>query len=384
MSFITGFLNLDSAPADAQLAERMLAHARSLGPDGSGLYTQGPVALGHALVSITPESRQETSPWRSADGQRVITYDGRLDHREDLCRALGLPASALELPDPELILRAHEQWGHDCVTRLEGEFAFALWDNRQQELFCARDPLGACGFHYHLDGRRFVFASQIRDVLLGAGLPKRLDELTLGYHLTALVPLATGTLYAGVMRLPAGRTLVVRPGGTPAFRTYRQFTMQPEIRLRSPQEYSEALRGLLDDAVRSCLRTHHPVAAMLSGGLDSTGVACLAARQLAARGQRLVTVSSVVRPGFPDVDWAREESAFIASATARYPAMDPHFAYGEAFPAVELDDRVYDRRDEPLGDIKSFRTREMIELNGLPNTENPGCFFLPGAADWAN
>ena len=362
MSAFCGFLNLDSAPADPQLVASQLARLRHLGPDGSGTFTDGPVALGHALLSITPESVAETSPWRGADGQRVIAFDGRLDHREDLWAALGVSAAERGVPDPELILRAHEKWGTECAAKLEGEFAFALWDGRKRELFCASDAFGARDFFYHLDARRFVFASAIRGVLAVPGVPRVLDELALACQLGGVPRLAGHTLYAGISRLPGGRTLTVRPGGEPQIRQYWQLAMEPEIRLRRPEEYAEALREMLDRATRSALRTRHPVAAMLSGGLDSTGVACLAARELAAHGQRLTTVSNILPDDYQGGEWNREESGFIHSALNLYPNMDPHWSRGLAIPVVEFDGAHYQFNDEPDGDMKSFRTRELIRF----------------------
>ena len=362
MSALCGFFNLDSAPADSALVAAQLARLSHLGPDGAGIFIDGPIALGHGLLSITPESAAETSPWRSADGQRVIAFDGRLDHREDLCAALSVPPTERGVPDPELILRAYEKWGSECPAKLEGEFAFALWDGRKRELLCASDAFGARDFFYLLDARRFIFASAIRGVLAVPGVPRALDELTLACQLGGAPRPAGHTLYAGILRLPGARTITVRPGSEPQVRPYWQLAMQPEIRLRRPEEYAEALREMLDRATRSALRTRHPVAAMLSGGLDSTGVACLAARELAARGQRLTTVSNVLPETYQGDEWTRDETGFIRSALAMYPNMDPHWSHGLAIPVVEFDDAQYQLNDEPDSDPKSFRTRELIRF----------------------
>ncbi len=362
MSALCGFLNLDSAPADPALVTAQLARLKHRGPDGSGTFTDGPVALGHALLSITPESVAETSPWRSADGIRVIAFDGRLDHRADLCAALGVTVAERGVPDPELVLRAHEKWGTDCAMKLEGEFVFALWDGRRRELFCAADAFCQRGFYYHCTRSQFVFASEIRGVLAVPGAPRKLDELTLACQLGGVPRPADRTLYAGISRLSGGRMLKVRPGGQPEVRRYWRLAMEPEIRLRRPEEYAEALREMLDRATRSALRTRHPVAAMLSGGLDSTGVACLAARELAARGQRLTTVSNILPEDFQGDEWSREESGFIRSALDLCPNMDPCWSHGLTVPVVEFDDACYDRHDEPDGDTKSFRTAELVRL----------------------
>ena len=362
MSAFCGFLNLDSAPADPALVAAQLARLKHRGPDGAGTFTDGPVALGHALLSITPESVAEPSPWRSRDGQIVIAFDGRLDHRDDLCGTLGVPLTERGVPDPDLILRAYEKWGVECAAKIEGEFAFALWDGRKRELFCARDVFGHRGFYYHLDSRRFIFASTIRGVLAVPGVPRELDELVLACRLCGLPQPADRTFYLNLRCLSPAHSLKVRPGAQPEARQYWKLAMEPEIRLRSPEEYAEALRELIERATRSALRVRHPVAVMLSGGLDSTGVACLAARELGARGQRITTVSGILPEDYQGEEWNREESAFIRSTLEQHSNMDPHWSRGLALPVVDFDDSYYDHHDEPNVDNKSFRTGELAHL----------------------
>ncbi len=362
MSVIAGFLNLDAAPAEPEIIEKMVQRLAHRAPDGIGTFIEGPVTLGHGLLSITPESQCESSPYRNANDQHVIAFDGRLDHIRDLRESLGIPVSAGPLPDPELILRAYEKWGTECAIHLLGEFAFALWDRRKRELFCARDAFGQREFYYHLDARRFAFASEIRGVLAVPGAPRQLDELTLGCRLAAISPPGDRTLYNGIRRLPSAHTLTLRVGGQPQIRQYWRLAMEPELRLRSSEEYAEALRELIERSVRSAIRSRHPIAAMLSGGLDSSGVACLAARELAQRGERLQTVSNVLPADFEGEEWAREESGYIRSVLAQYPNMDPRWAVGRAFPVLELDDEHYKLHDEPLADPFSYRTRELVHL----------------------
>lgn len=361
MSALCGFLNLDSAPADPQLVAAQVARLKHRGPDGYGSFTEGPCALGHLRLCVTPESDGETSPFRSRDEQHIIAFDGRLDHREDLLEALAIPQHERDLPDPALILKAYEKWGTECPVHLEGEFVFAIWDRHHQELFCARDRFGGRDLFYHLSGNRFTFASQIKGVLCAPGVPRELDEFSLGCRIASLGQPSGRTLYRDILPFPTARTLTLRPGGPVHFQTYWQLTMKPELRLR-PTEYAEALRELMERSVRSALRTRYPVASMLSGGLDSTGVACLAARELTARGQKLITVSNVLPPDYQGEGWQKEESAYIRATLDQYPTMVPEFAYGLAFPAVEFDDAELDRLDGDYGDKHFFRTRELVTL----------------------
>lgn len=362
MSAFCGFLNLDSAPADPQVVAAQIARLKHRGPDGSGAFTDGPMAMGHLLMRITPESDGETSPFRDAGGQLVIAFNGRLDHREDLLEALATPSHERDLPDPALILRAYEKWGEDCPVHLEGEFAFALWDQRRQELFCARDRFGSRDFYYHHGARRFTFASDIQGVLSAPGVPRELDEFSLGCRIIAVGEPPGRTLYRDIVVLSPTRTLTLKPGGQPVIRQYWQLTMEPELRLASPQDYAEGLRERMERAVRSALRTRHPVASMLSGGLDSTGVACLASLELAKRGQRLVTVSNVLPADYQGEGWKKEETPYIRATLEKHPTMVPEFAYGLMFPAIEFNDADLARHGVPIGDNHAFRTRELAML----------------------
>ncbi|MEY2880514.1 MAG: hypothetical protein RLZZ15_2894, partial [Verrucomicrobiota bacterium] len=366
MSALAGWLNLDGAPADARDLRAMMARLRPYGPDGEGTWAGGPLALGHARLAITPEAAGENSPQASRDGARLVAFDGRLDHRDDLCAALGVPAAERGAPDPELVLRAHEKWGEACAARLEGEFAFALWDARRRELLCARDVFGHREFYFFNDGRRFVFATRVTALLAAAGVPRALNEDALAAALGAPAPGRTRgeTLYAGLHSLPGAHTLVLRVGGErqPAPRPYWRLAMEPELRLGTGADYAEALRDLVDRAVRSALRTRLPVAAMLSGGLDSTGVAVLAARALAARGEQLTTVSNVLTADFAGDEWRREESGFIRAALAIHPNMAPQFAHGRRFPVIDFDDARLAASGFPEGDPKAYRTRELFTL----------------------
>ncbi len=364
MSTFVGWLNLDGGPASPEPLTRMMERVERFGPDGSGIWADGPAAIGHSRLCITPESLKETSPHVSRDGRLILAYDGRLDHREDLLAALGLPVSELRLPDPELLLKAYDKWGESCVDHLDGEFAFALWNRETRTLFCAKDPFGRRGFHYVADSRRFLFATDISALLAAPGVPRALEDRNLAKALGARTVQsdADSTFYQGIKRLLGGRTLSIKPGAPPHLRTYWQLSMEPEIRLGRSEEYAEALREMLECATRSALRTHHPVAAMLSGGLDSTGVACLAARELAARGQSLITVSNILPKEFQGEEWTRDESRFIQDTLNQYPNMEPHWALGLRYPVVSFDDEYFSWHDGPDRDTKSFRTRELFEL----------------------
>src|SRR2546423_129320 len=139
MSAIVGLYCRDGQPVDRASLDRMTESLAHRGPDAAGVWSNGPIGLGHRMLWTTPESLQEQLPLTSKNGDVIITADARIDNRDELLTALGLAAwSYGEVSDSELILRAYQQWGEDSPKRLLGDFAFAIWDEGRQTLFCAR------------------------------------------------------------------------------------------------------------------------------------------------------------------------------------------------------------------------------------------------------
>ena len=136
MSGIAGIFFLDTQPVDRSVLERMVESLAHRGPDGAGVWSEGPVGLGHRMLWPTPESLHEKLPLVSKSGDLVLTADARLDNRDELVRALGITGRPREeIGDGELILGAYEKWGERCPERLLGDFPFAIWDRRRQALF---------------------------------------------------------------------------------------------------------------------------------------------------------------------------------------------------------------------------------------------------------
>jgi asparagine synthase (glutamine-hydrolysing) len=263
------------------------------------------------MLHTTPESLHEKLPLASDTGDVVATVDARLDNREELIAALGLEARAAEgIGDGELVLRAWERWGEACPARLLGDFAFALWDARRRILFCARDPTGVRPLYYHLSPRLFAAASEVRALLALPDVPRRLDEVRIAGHLVPELHGATATYYEAIRRLPGGHSIAVgTSGGEP--RAYWELDPSRELRYGSDAAYAEAYRELFTDAVRCRLRSALPVAAALSGGLDSSSVVCVARTLRPAGAEPLFTYTARF-PTIPRCD----EGSFVGAVEA--------------------------------------------------------------------
>jgi asparagine synthase (glutamine-hydrolysing) len=177
MSGICGQFNLDDAPVAAADLRAMTSILGQRGPDRTDQWQDGSVGLGHTLLATTPELEFERQPFKHAETGCVITADVRLDNRKELLAALGLSGRRESVGDAELILRIYLEQSEDCLDRLLGDFAFAIWDPRHQKLFCARDHFGMRPFCYHHSpSKRFLFASSPQSILVLAQVPYRINK----------------------------------------------------------------------------------------------------------------------------------------------------------------------------------------------------------------
>lgn len=317
MSAILGVYHPDGRTADPSDLERMADVLAHRGPDGRALWHEGSVGLGHLLLRTTSESTNERQPLSSEAGAVVLTADLRLDNRESLAAELGLGASPSEtLPDARLLLAAYQRWGEDCPHRLLGDFAFVVWDREQGRLFAARDPMGVKPLFWTWDpGWGFAFATAIPALCALPRVGRALDGAGVALHLTLpVVDDPASTLLQAVRALPAGHALEVARQG-PVTRAWWSLDPTVQHAPASDQEYATAFATLFEDAVRVRLRTHRPVAAMLSGGLDSSSIVSVASRLRGPQGERLITLSAVY-----DEVQASDERPFIEAVLDRWPA----------------------------------------------------------------
>lgn len=290
MSAICGVYYRDGQPAGADALSAMMSALAAYGPDGTSVWREGEVALGHQMLYLTPESLQEQVPWQDGESRCVITADARLDNREGLWEKLAIaPEIGRLLSDSQLILRAYQRWGDQCPRQLLGDFAFVIWNPRQQTLFCARDIFGVKPFFYHSAPQHFLFASDLNALLATHQVPDQLNELLLAAYLEQadiIFAQKSLTFYEAIQKLPPAHTLTLSPT-TQRLQRYWHPDQAPKIHLGSEAAYVEQLRELLDQAVRCRLRSAFPVGAHLSGGLDSSAIAVTAARALQQQGKTL-------------------------------------------------------------------------------------------------
>lgn len=267
MSAICGVFERGGAPADRGAAEVMLAAMAHRAPDGCGTWRGGPVALGLGLLRNAPEP---TAPEVIGDDALRITADVRLDNRDELIPILGLQQDA---PDIAVVLAAYGRWGEDCPAHLLGDFAFAVWDVGRQTMFCARDHFGVKPFYYRLDEAGFVFASEPKAFEALTHTQPEVEELAVAEFLAGMWPDAQATFHRELNRLAPAHRLIVTAAGQRLECWWRLEPGPAPIEVDAPTRFRE----LFEVAVQRRLRSARPIGAMLSGGLDSSFIAGMAA-----------------------------------------------------------------------------------------------------------
>lgn len=286
MSGIVGIYRADRHTVDPALLGRMSRAIAHRGPDGEGQWVSGPIGLGHRLLYTTLESLNEKQPVTDERGECRLVWDGRVDNREELIAALRAEGRApRDQTDPGLVLDAYRQWGTDCLARIIGEFAFALWDGRTQSFVCARDRLGLKPLHYTWNGVTLCLGSEIKPILDALGrVPEPDDEMVLAFFLREFREGDQArTFFQGIHRLPPGHLLRLQEG---RLRIERYWAIDPgrETVYARDAEYVGHFLSLFREAVRCRTRSFFPIGAFLSGGLDSSSIVCTAERLLSERG----------------------------------------------------------------------------------------------------
>jgi asparagine synthase (glutamine-hydrolysing) len=283
------------------------------GPDGDGTYFDGPVGLGHKRLAII-DLETGAQPMTNEDESLWIVFNGEIYNYLELRRDLARDHTFRTHSDTEVILHLYEELGERCLERLNGMFAFAIWDRRQQRLFAARDRIGIKPFYWTLTKDALGFASEPKALIASGMVKAEPDPQGLEEYLTLQFCLGERTMFRNIWRLEPGHYLTFRPFRDSEPATVRYWDFNYEIDVNHTEEYfAEQLLLLLQDSVRLQLRSDVPVGAHLSGGVDSSTVVCLAAP---AYGGRFHTFTGAFSDGpqYDETRYARAVAEHVHSA----------------------------------------------------------------------
>jgi asparagine synthase (glutamine-hydrolysing) len=279
LSCIAGLFNFSGESLRPMQIEQMLLPMKPRAPDGEQVVREGRVGFGHLWLRTGASGAE--GPFSIADDPGTwIVADARIDARQELIRKLRSRGNDLsdDAPHAALVLHAYRTFGDQFMEHLIGDFAFAIWDARQQQLVCARDHFGVRPFHYFESGNEFGFASDVDALLTQPQVSRELDDASVAdFLLFGSLQDEDRTVYRDIRCLPPASMMTVSSSGS-TVRRYWELPNYEQIRFANPSDYAHAYRHVFEQAVADRL-PQGPVALQLSGGVDSTAIAAVAATQ---------------------------------------------------------------------------------------------------------
>ena len=340
------------SPVDRGLLERMNQSQFHRGPDEGGIHVEPGVGFGHRRLSIIDLSSGQ-QPLFNEDGSVVVVFNGEIYNFQELMTELLAAGHTFRTRcDTEVIVHAWEEWGEDCVQRMRGMFAFAVWDRNRQTLFLARDRLGVKPLYYAvLPNGQLIFSSELKALMIHPGLKRTTDARAVeDYFAYGYVP-EPKTIFAGAQKLPPAHTLTLRRGAPVcAPREYWDIPFTP-LPSMNEQEAREELIARLREAVKIRLISEVPLGAFLSGGVDSSAVVAMMAQ---------VSDGSVNTCSISFGDPAFNEAQFAAMVAQRYKTH--HYVDQVESDDFDLIDTLAGIYDEPYADSSAMPTYRVCQL----------------------
>ncbi len=351
MCGICGILNLDGKPASRKLLKRMADTLVHRGPDDYGYYTDGNLGLAHRRLSIIDLASGQ-QPMSNEDGNLRIAFNGEIFNHQHIRESLLLKEHRFKTRcDTEAIIHGYEEYGHEVVNHLRGQFAFALWDKVTKSLFLARDRIGIKPLYYAQKGKSFYFASEISAILSVIGESPTLDTKGLNQYLTLGYTWGNTTLFSGIHKLEPGHFISL---STDILETNCYWRIEDYIgnyQNTDPQTVTSEVTNLIEDAVKIRMMSDVPLGSFLSGGLDSSIVVSI----MAEASKNPINTFSVV---FEDEKF--DESPFSALVAQKFGTnhrtLTGEYHMNESLPTIIR------HLEEPIPDCATIPTYAMSRL----------------------
>jgi len=348
MCGIAGFVG----PWSPALAASMTASIAHRGPDGDGLWSDDGVALGHRRLSIIDLSDAAAQPMHSADGRYALSYNGEIYNFGELRLELEQASVAFRTgSDTEVLLELFARDGLGCVSRLNGIFAFAVWDRRERVLSVARDHLGVKPFYYVALPHGFLFASELKALTLCSDVPRDIDAAAVADHLGFLWTAGENTMLRAVKKLRPGCALTVDAKGEVTHSRYYRAPLYDAAAPPTPDD-AEALRDMIDRVVADQMVADVDVGALLSGGVDSSAI--VAAMCRATEPSKITTFCAAVTKPEGGTDNFGDDQTH-ARTVAQHLGVKLIEVPTDADLIAELPDMVW-QLDEPTADFAAVQT----------------------------
>lgn len=278
MSGICGIVRSDGKPVKNEEVQKMIDGMTHSGSDTEGIWIDGSVGLGHKMLWTTPESLHENQPLINQDGNLVLIADARIDNRYELFEQLNLNVNDDSIvTDADLILMSYEKWGEESPENLIGDFSYAIWDNNEKKLFCARDRLGMKPLIYTQINNSFLFSSEISGISALNAFEKKPNLNAFESFFKIIGIKHHETFFENIYRLPPASKMIIKEGKISIIKYW-----EPEnfikMNTNSIEENGKIFMNLLERSIKDRLRSAYPIGIEVSGGLDSSAILLLANR----------------------------------------------------------------------------------------------------------
>jgi asparagine synthase (glutamine-hydrolysing) len=336
LSGIAAVLNLDGSSVLRSEVERLAKVLKPYGPERQKTLLRGNAAFVFCLHQLTGEDLFECQPLL-LENRFIFLFDGRIDNRSELSETLGIAPELALMPDSVLVARLFDRWGERAFERILGVFAIIVMDLQDRRLICARDHMGLRVLHYHRSSERFAVATIPEALFALSWVPRTLNKDKIGDALINCGVNGETTYYQGIYRVLPGSVVRVDAAGL----SKHQF-WDPEkigdVRFKSDRDYVEAFQERLNAAVAVRLRSLRAPCATITGGLDSSSIALIAADMLAANGNKLDTFTAVPEAGFTKEETRGsyyDETPYVRQIAEANANIVPHFVPPTNGPILE-------------------------------------------------
>lgn len=354
-------------PVEETKLERMRDEMAHRGPDGAGSWISPDktVALGHRRLSIIDLNAAANQPMGTLDNQVQIVFNGEIYNHRDLRKELESIGHTFKTDhsDTEVLLRAYIEWGHDCLDKLVGMFAFGIWDSRHKNLWLVRDRIGIKPLYYAVYNGRISFASEIKALLQDPDLPRHVNERSMLQYMSFLAPPAPETMYQGIHKLSGGCSMLVTAEGTIKHQRYWDALQnRKDLSHLSDQAISDLILTSLEEAVETRMVSDVPVGVFLSGGIDSSTNAALFSRH--TNGTPVKTFSI----GYDKDYGSYKNELTYAQEVADFIGTDHYELRLTQKDLVDFLPKMVKLQDEPIGDpvcVPVYYVSKLAKDNGV-------------------
>lgn len=349
MCGIAGIINFSEEKVDSAEIRTMLGKIKHRGPDAEGLFIRDNVGFGHVRLSIIDLSSAGHQPMFSEDGRYLIIFKGEIYNYIELKKELEHKYPFQTKTDTEVLLASYIIWGENCLSKLNGDFSFVIYDIQERSIFGARDRFGIKPFYYHQDEKRFIFASEIKAILPLLQEVKPNDNSIFDYLSFNRCDQSNETFFSSIFKLPHGHCFTIKNG---KFKIRRWYQLADKIKyptVLSPEEYREELKK----SVKLRLRSDVPIGVCLSGGMDSSSLTSILYHDFNT--SELKTFSAVFEKGH----WA-DESKYIETYSGILKNMYFVTPTGESF-YKEFDDFIVSQC-EPMPSVSPYAQYKVMQL----------------------